>query len=106
MLRKVRATLSLGLCGAKPQARVAPLDETRAVTGHCHLEFEKDAGEQVVLGFEHAKPLGKLADLFSSLRRQFRLSLSRRACSALSVAIRAAKSCMSKFLLLVLAAFI
>src|SRR5438309_3072693 len=75
--RKSRAaSLSrLGLAGAKPRTRFPPLRQTRVAGLHRRLELQHETGENIVLGLQHADPLGQPADLLAPLRRQLRLPL-------------------------------
>jgi hypothetical protein len=76
VLHSSRSALSVGLGGAKPDDRVAPLRETRAAARNCRLQLKEQASEQVAIGLEHAEPVGEFADLATLLRRKLRLPSS------------------------------
>ena len=62
------------MSAAKGRAGGAPPREALITgLGDGLFEFEQDAGEGVVIGFEHAEPFGELADFGAAFFEQFGL---------------------------------
>jgi hypothetical protein len=76
VLPSIRAVSSFDLRAQRTENPNHAIGKVRTAVHKGRLEFKALADEHAVLGFENAEPPGELADLFSSLSRQFRLELS------------------------------